>query len=122
MTGTCFSTLDDHVRNRRHFRILRNSGRYLTRWSGKAQNGTTKRCRITSYQPILQSNPSTTSTSALFGQPLDVKPAPDASNPDSPGGLPIDMAVYRQFNKNCDQKGGTHFLWSLMKDVTGNAP
>ena len=96
------------------YQIIRNSKRYLTQMVGEGAERFDERCNITSYQPFF-GQIINNFMSALFGQPLDVKPAADASNPDSPGSLPVDKAIYHQFTKNCDQKGGT-FL-DLMKGV-----
>jgi hypothetical protein len=91
--------------------ILQNSGKYLTQLVGEAEDRYRERCRITSYQPFFAHVVNAFAT-ALFGQPLDVKPAADASNPDTPGELP-DPTLYHAFQKDCD-KAGTTFL-DLMK-------
>ena len=95
------------------YRILAKSNRYLTKMVGEHDLRFTERCQVTSYQPYM-GQVIDQFASALFGQPLDVKPAADADNPDSPGELP-DPLIYREFAKDCDRKGST-FL-ELMKAV-----
>ena len=95
------------------WKILGNSRKHLRQLVGEGQERFDERCAIVSYQPFL-SQIISNFMSALFGQPLDVKPAADASNPDTPGELP-EPELYRQFVKNCDRQGGT-FL-DLMKGV-----
>ncbi len=95
------------------WKILGNAKSHLRQLVGEGPERFDERCAIVSYQPFLAQIISNF-MSALFGQPLDVKPAADASNPDTPGELP-EPELYRQFVKNCDRKGGT-FL-DLMKGV-----
>jgi hypothetical protein len=95
------------------YRILRKSQKYLTQLVGENEARYSERCVIASYQPYF-GQVVDQFASALFGQPLDVKPAADASNPDTPGEVP-EASIYHEFVRDCDRKGGT-FL-DLMKSV-----
>ena len=87
------------------YRILTRSSKYLTQMVNEHPARFAERCQITSYQPYF-GQVVDQFASALFGQPLDVKPAGDADDPATPGELP-DPEMYREFVKDCDRKGGT---------------
>ena len=93
--------------------ILNHSSRYLTQLVGENDDRFSERCKVTAYMPWF-AHVVNAFASALFGQPLDIKAAADASNPDTPGELP-DPALYHAFQRDCDRAGGT-FL-DLMKTV-----
>jgi hypothetical protein len=93
------------------YQIASKAGKYLTQLVGEHDARFQERCNVVAYQPYFGQIVSQFA-SALFAQPLDVKPAADASNPDTPGELP-DPQLYRDFAKDCDRKGGS--FQDLMK-------
>lgn len=87
------------------YQIAGKASAYLTQLVGEHDARFQERCNVVAYQPYFGQIVSQFA-SALFAQPLDVKPAADASNPDTPGVLP-DPRLYRDFAKDCDRKGGS---------------
>lgn len=99
------------------FQIQKKAARHLCRLEGESDAKFKERCRTTAYISFL-SQIIDQFTSDVFGQPLSVKPAADADNPNTPGDLP-DEEFYNEFEKNVDRKG-TSFV-DLMKETLRTA-
>lgn len=85
------------------FTIQAKAQRYLVRLEGESGEKFTERARIFSYASFF-SQIVDQFVSDVFGQPLSVKPAADADNPNTPGESP-DEEFYSEFEKDADRKG-----------------
>lgn len=99
------------------YAIQRKAAQYLPILVGEHASRHKERCTVSSFQPIY-SQVVDQFTSDVFGQPLSVKPAADADNPNTPGEVP-DKDFYSEFEKDCDKRG-TSFV-DLMVDTLRTA-
>lgn len=95
------------------FEIQRKAAKHLIRLEGETDAKFRERCRIASYIGFF-SQIVDQFVADVFVQPLSVKPAADADNPNTPGELP-DGEFYSEFLKNADRRG-TSFV-DLMKET-----
>lgn len=99
------------------FRIIKKARKYLVKLVNEHSKRYSERCETASYQPYFGQIVDQF-TSDVFGQPLSVKPAADADNPNTPGEVP-DKDYYSAFEKDCDNEG-TLFV-DLMVDCLRTA-
>ena len=85
------------------FRILKRVDKYLPQLHNESRPSYQERCAVTSYQPYFGQIVDQF-TSDVFGQPLSVKAAADASDPNTPGDVP-DKDYYSEFEKDADRRG-----------------
>jgi hypothetical protein len=85
------------------FQIQKQAKKYLVRLEGESGEKFAERCKIATYIGFF-SQIVDQFVSDVFTQPLSVKPAPDADDPDTPGELPDDD-FYPEFEKNADRRG-----------------
>jgi hypothetical protein len=85
------------------FEIQKKASKYLCRLEGESAVKFTERCRIVTYIAFF-SQIIGQFTSDVFGQPLSIKPAGDADNPNTPGELP-NKDFYPELEKNVDRRG-----------------
>lgn len=96
------------------FRILKKSNKYLRQLHNESSPAYQERCAVTSYQPFFGQIVDQF-TSDVFGQPLSIKPAADASDPNTPGDMP-DEDFYAEFEKDADRRG-TSFVDLMLESL-----
>ena len=99
------------------YTMARKARQYLPQLVGEHPTRYAERCKVASYEPVF-SQIVDQFTSDVFGQPLSVKPAADADNPNTPGDVP-DKVFYPAFEANVDRRGKS--LVDLMVDVLRTA-
>lgn len=97
--------LDDLYRG--GYAMVRKADIYLHKLVNESPDRYAERCASTSYQPYFGQIVDQF-VADLFGQPLSIKPAADAADPNTPGELPDDE-FYTAFEKDVDLEG-TSFL------------
>lgn len=85
------------------FKIAKHANKYLCKLVNEHPARYKERCATASYQPYFGQIVDQF-TSDVFGQPLSIKPAADAANPNTPGEVP-DKDYYSAFEKDCDRDG-----------------
>ena len=85
------------------FHIQRKAAQYLVRLEGETDARFTERQKIFSYHAFF-SQIVDQFVSDVFTQPLSVKPAADADDPNTPGDNP-DENFYSEFEKDADRRG-----------------
>lgn len=85
------------------YRIVRKAKDFLSRLANESDGRYAERCGTASYQPYFGQIVDQF-VSDLFGQPLSIKPAADADNPNTPGEVP-DVDFYSSFEKDVDLDG-----------------
>ena len=99
------------------YQIMRRAADYLPKLVNEERPRYDERCSCAAYMPYFGTIVDQFA-SDLFGQPLSVKAAADAENPQTPGDPP-DKTFYPAFEKNCDTRS-TAFV-DLMKAVLTTA-
>jgi hypothetical protein len=85
------------------FRIIKKAKKYLVKLVNEHARRYDERCGTASYQPYFGQIVDQF-TSDVFGQPLSIKPAADADNPNTPGEMP-DKDYYSSLEKDVDGQG-----------------
>jgi len=97
----CIEKVDDLYRG--GFEIQKKAKKYLCKLEGESGAKYDERCRVATYVAFF-SQIVDQFVSDVFSQPLSVKPAADAENPNTPGKLPDDD-FYPEFEKDTDRRG-----------------
>lgn len=85
------------------FEIQRKARKYLCQLEGESAAKFAERAKIVAYIGFF-SQIVDQFTSDVFTQPLSIKPAPDADDPNTPGEVP-DKDFYSELEKNVDKRG-----------------